>query len=629
MKKSKLSLCLASSFVAALSLAACNNVSAKDGAVITITNYDGTEVDLLTDAAYRKYKTETEGVSKFYNAILESLIRYEYQNTASAVRTSEWTKAIKSNAEIKAEAENNVKNDKNTAEENAKTNDTKYDDEWESILESHNCEDEDELLEYYIYQLEKEDITDKFFLQQKDSTLLTEWIGIKDDGTDAGGNAKGVFPYHIRHVLTSISGGSTNFYDGTITSAEAKNLGNTMGALLDTKYTFADVAKKYSGDSGSGEIGGDVGIMSTTTSFVNEFKLGIYAFDAIYNHKTDTAAATVKKGLGIDNNYKLSLFGKNYGIEEAWTKTDGVNGGEIAEVPVGVFTKINELAETEKDASNKLVNKGNEHYYPRNVLYNYYLNLHNPFVITYEELDDNGFPVDATTIADTRFQATVNGKKVLTDEAGNIIIGCRSEHGIHFMIMEKSIYDYQAGGNDKDTTSLEDYYTSLTPNDSDFPHDTKGNKKATYVSYIETNDNSTYNTRASNVKSAVKSFDSTYDYRLFEYILKAEGDKISIKDAGLKLAIEEYISRTRESNNDNAYKSLNEAWRTYTELVALQYDNRTNDWSKDDHTLAEYSAHSGTTSFRTIHPRCAIGFKDHSGDPTAWGEGTGICYYEE
>ena len=626
MKKSKLSLCLASSFVAALSLAACNSVSSKEGAVVTIKSSNGQSVTLLSDAVYNKYKTESDGVSKFYNAILESLIRYEYQNPSSAIRTQNWTKAIKSNSEIKSEAENNVKNDKNTAEENAKTNDTSYETEWESILNSHNCEDEDELLEYYIYQLEKEDITDKYFLQQKDSTLLTEWIGIKDDGSSADGDAKGVFPYHIRHVLASISGGATNFYSGTITQNEAKALGNIMKSLIGSN-TFAETAKLYSGDTGSAAKGGDVGIMATTTSFVNEFKLGIYAYDAIYTHQDDAARATIKKGLGIDNTYKLDLFGEDegVGIEDAWSDNGyGINNGYVQEVPFGAFLKIGELAEVEKDNSGKQVNKGNEHYFPRNVLYNYYLNFHNPFVITKDVIkDDTGFPeLYSGTEYDARFAVIAlpqGQREVLTDEQGNVIIGCRSEHGIHFMIMEKSIYDYSEGGKGNDKTSLEDYYTSYTPSDSEYPTTSNGTKKDTYVSFIQTSDNSTYTSRASEIKSAVKSFDSTYDYRLFDYILNIEGANVSIKDETLKTAIGEYISRTRVSNLDNAYKSLNEAWRTYTELVALQYDNRTV-WDESDVTSAN--------AFRTIHPRCAVGFRSHTG--TAWSKDAGgICYYED
>ena len=462
MKKSKLSLCLASSFVAALSLVACSgDVTSKEDAVVTITDANGNVVDILTDAAYNKYKSDSNGVSKFYNAILETLIRYEYANPASKIRTQNWTKAIKSNEDIKAEAENNVKNDKNTAEENAKTNDTSYETEWEAILSSHNCEDEAELLEYYIYQLEKEDMTDKFFLEQKDSTLLTEWIGVKDDGSDPQGTAKGVFPYHIRHVLTSISGGNTDFYNGTITTDEAKNLSNTMSALVSTKYTFADVAKSYSGDSGSGEKGGDVGIMTTTTAFVNEFKLGIYVYDAIYNTANADKAALglIREGVGLTNDYTLDVYG-NSGILNAWKESTGVNAGKVEKVPYGAFKVIGDLAEAEKDQYGKQVNKGNEHYFPRNVLYNYYLNFHNPFVITNRGLDDQGFVGDVdTTLSADRFQATIDGDKVLTDEKGNVVIGVRSEHGIHFMIMEKSIFDYQAGGNGSDNTSLEDYYT--------------------------------------------------------------------------------------------------------------------------------------------------------------------------
>ena len=634
MKKTKLSLCLASSFVAALSLVACNSVSGKDGAVVTVTNYNGQTTPILTNAVYRKYKTETDGVSKFYNAILESLIRYEYADSASAIRTQNWTKAIKSNSEIKSEAENNVKNDKNTAEENAKTNNTSYETEWDAILSSHNCEDESELLEYYIYQLEKEDISDKFFLEQKDSKLLTEWIGVTDDGEDPEGEAKGVFPYHIRHVLVSLSGGSSNFYSGTITSAEAKNLMNTMSALLDSKYTFSDVAKKYSGDSGSGAKGGDVGIMSTTTSFVNEFKLGLYVYDSLYTNTADPAKDTIKKGLGIDNDYKLDLFGEDggVGIEDAWTNdTYGINEGKVTEVPFGAFLKIGELADVEKNAEGKQVNDGDEHYFPRNVLYNYYLNYHNPFVITKKMVDDtNGLERDLTTEELAKYGArfaTVNlpqgptdvlVTKLSDDDPGHVIVGVRSEHGVHLMIMEKSIYEYGEGGNGNPNTSLEDYYTSLTPNDSDYPN-YQGTKKNTYVSFIETTDNSVYTSRAGEVKSAVQSFDSSYDYRLFEYILGLEGTKVSINDSDLKTAISDYISRTRDNSNANAYNTLNEAWRTYTELVALQFDNR-NTWT-DVKTTSE--------AFRTIHPRCAVGFKSHdASEDSAWAKG-GVCYNEK
>ena len=644
MKKSKLSLCLASSIVAALSLVACNSVSSNDEAVVTITDYNGNEVEILTNAIYDEYKKDSDGVSKFYNAILEALIRYEYADTNSGVRTrAGWTKSIKSTTEIKNEAESNVENDKSTAKNNAKTNDTSYEKEWDAILESHGCEDEDDLLEYYIYQAEKQDITEVFLLQHKDTTLLNEWIGVDKDGKDVGGSAKAVFPYHIRHVLASISGGEGDYVTGTITSTEAKKLGQIMKDFLNSGYNFGRTAMEESGDTGSAEKSGDVGLMTTTTSFVNEFKLGIYAYDALYNqdNASKAGASTIKKGLGIDNNFTfdLSKDTKNIGIQDAWTSTSGLNGGEIQTVPFGLFYLLNDLAETELDNNGKQVNGGDEHYFPRNVLYNHYLNFHNPFVITYEDVStDNGLPTDYVSntypnVDESRFvERNIKGvtKKVLADENGNVIIGCRSSHGIHFMIMEKSIYEYDNyDAADANKPTLAEYYTSLTPSDPNYPKTASGVNKASYVTSLPVIDEgkSDYNTRASEIKSAVQSFDSTYDYRLYEYLLNdLEKDTIKINVDGLKESIDKYISRTRDSNNDNAYKTLNETWRTYTQSVAHQYELRF-DWDIADD---KYTVDS---SFRNISPRCAVGFasKSKGGDVATdheWGKG-GFCYNEK
>ena len=637
MKKSKLSLCLASGFVAALSLTACSSVSAKEGSVITVTDSNGTVHEILSNAIYNEYKETSDGVSKFYNAILEELIRYEYENPNAAIKA--WTKSVKSKDEILKEAKNSVSNDKATATSRSKTNGTSYDKEWESILSSHNClprenesiSGEEKLLQYYIYQLEKEDITDKFFLYQKGSSLTSEWIGIDKEGHQVSETVKGVFPYHIRHILSKISGGSTNFYDGTISQSEAARLGNIMADLLDENYTFALTAQELSeddsGESSSARLGGDLGIMDTTTSFVNEFKLGIYAFDSIYTHDSqgDDATEVIRNGVGLDENYKFLLKDPSTGDLVQTSATNAfkniINDGKLQEVPYDAFLKIKELSKQTKDNNGKQVNNGNEHYYPRNVIYNYYLNFHNPFVITKQLIDEtSGLPKadDSGKYDNSNRFATIsiNGanKEVLVDEEGHVIIGVRSEHGIHFMIIEHSIYEYGAG--DENVASMEEYYTTLTRSDSDYPKKADGSDKDTYVSFYTSSAQGSELDRAEKVKSAIKSFDSTYDYRLFDYILSVEGSKLKINDASLKDSINNYIAVTRSNNYRNAVKSLNEAWRSYTELVALQYDNRT-EWEDVETT---------TDTFRTIHPRCAVGFKNHAG--TAWNKG-GVCYYED
>ena len=44
------------------------------------------------------------------------------------------------------------------------------------------------------------------------------------------------------------------------------------------------------------------------------------------------------------------------------------------------------------------------------------------------------------------------------DEKGNVIIGVRSEFGIHLMIVERSVYEWTSNG-----TTLDQYYTTFTP----------------------------------------------------------------------------------------------------------------------------------------------------------------------
>ena len=145
MKKKKITAGLVSSFIAALALTACSGVTQNDSAIVTYTGYDGEKVNVLTNTVYNRYRKSSDGIAKFYSAILESIIRYEFDSSSTAV----WKK---DNTQIKTEAQNNVTGAKQKAEENAKTNNTSYSDEWESILSSYGVEDEEGLLQHFIYQ---------------------------------------------------------------------------------------------------------------------------------------------------------------------------------------------------------------------------------------------------------------------------------------------------------------------------------------------------------------------------------------------------------------------------------------------------------------------------------------------
>ena len=624
MKKNKISAGLVSSFIAALALTACSGgATANDNAIVTYTAYDGEKVNVLTNTVYNKYRQTSDGIAKFYSAILESIIRYEFDSSTSAVYK-------KTNAQIKTEAENNVTGAKQKAEENAKTNNTSYSTEWDSILSSYGVEDEEGLLQHFIYDIEKEELQDKYFSDNK-AALTKEYLGIDDAGQPVGSKAKSSFPYHIRHVLVSVADGASNFYNGTITSDQAKSIGTVIDYLMDSSYTFAEVAKKLSGDTGSAAKGGDVGIMTPTTSFVDEFKLGIYAYDAILSGRAENAA--IKNGLGLEEEITLGKYDKDTRTTtiEKTTVGDEVKRLDLSKVPYDAFVRIGKEAETEL-VNGKKVNDGNANYYPRNVYWNNFLNLHNPFVITDQKLNANGEVVTDTDIpADSPRWSPVqpDGNRYLIDEAGHIIIGVRGSYGIHLMIMQKSIYDFNDGSTI--APSLEEYYTTYVPGDAGYPT-FDGTNKSTYVNYINTNEASEYNTRANEIKTAIKSFDSTYDYRLYELLTSGEGgrSKITFNNTDgydLGEAITKYIEATRKSNKNSAVNTLTNSWKGYLELLNTQ--NQQRNYLVGTTTVAGSGA-VGDEITRVVNVRCAIGFTGGVGRPagTDWAEG-GMCYYEE
>ena len=210
MNKKKLSIGLVSSLIAVLALAACNEVTTKENAIVTFKDSAGKEVTVLTNDIYDKYRESSDGISKFYNAILESIIRHEFDSSSTTIYK-------KSKEKILSEAKGNVTGAQQEAEQNRKTNGTTYDEEWQKILDSHGCKDADELLEYFKYEIEKEEIEDKYFVDNKE-TLTKEYIGVDDQGeaVQTQGSVKSSYPFHVRHVLVKVAEGASSFYDGTI-----------------------------------------------------------------------------------------------------------------------------------------------------------------------------------------------------------------------------------------------------------------------------------------------------------------------------------------------------------------------------------------------------------------------------
>lgn len=643
MKKSKLSIGLVTSFIAAMAMSACSSdVTKKDGALVTFTPYGSDSAKtVLTQSMYDKYMETSAGISKMYESILEVLIRYDFQKNSEGL--SETRESLGS---IQSKADNDVKAEKTKAKENAKSNGTSYETEWEAILESYNVETTKELKELFVYKREKSEMQDWYF-EENEESLKKEYLGVKADGsavtpaTDAYGDLTSKFPYHIRHILVKNEDGPSNFNTGTVSKDQALNIVKVVSKLADGKadQTFGRIALENSEDS-SGSKYGDVGIVTNNATsdgsltMVPEFQLGIYAYDAVLSGKTN---ATIEAGLGINGVYEET--GESVAQTIRGDIFNGSHGNNtisgLVEVPYNVFDDLKEYADITTDAKGqKVLNTDQESVvYPRNILWNKYLNHHNPFIITNRNrtrIDDlTTVSTASADILETGYDTTTvdtygtkkcgfasayklglvsnpnTDMKVLTDENDNVIIGVRSQYGIHFTVIQKSIYDFA-----NTDVSLEDYYTTKIPGKEGYPVDAEGNAKLTYVNYMKEGQ-SDYQTRADQVKDAVKSFDTTYDYRLYEYLVGKYSDNLTFNQyngQSMDDLIDSYIKLQREKNALTQEEGMNKAWESYFDLLAQQDVERNN-------------------SKRMVPEGCAIGFKKTAAGDGSEYEKEGKCYY--
>ena len=559
MKKSKLSITLVTSFIAAMALTACKDVTKSDKAVVTFKTYSGETVELITDNVYNKYRGTSNGISMFYEKILEVLIRNEFKGYNGKAGFSKGDMNLE---QIENYAKNQVQEQKDKAKENAKSNkDTSYKDEWQKVLDSYNVEDEEALKQHFIYEKEKE-VIKNWYAGDKDKAedLKKEFIGLDANGDKVDSKVAAAMPYHVRHILVKVdeaSDSNAKFYKGTISEAQAKLLANTVNALASGNYTFSQVAQLYSEDS-SASNGGDVGIMTNAATsgslgMVNEFQLGIYAYDNLFDagHTANAKKQNVLDGLGITPT-----------VETEFADT-------LVEVPYDAFAKIGEYAEITADKfGNKLAN-GSATLYPRNILWNKYLNLHNIFLITNKTRAASKFKADdaakefETLVTDTDDANAPTARfknNILVDENDRPIIGVRSQYGIHFMVIEKSMYEFD---------TLSSYYSTKLPGED-------GYKEDSYVGYIVSQSAEDYKTRANDVKSKITSFDPTYDYRLYQWLTTEVGSlNFSDNAKGLDVEINAYIEALQKNNVFKQEEGLEKVWRTYDELLQVQDYNRT------------------------------------------------------
>jgi hypothetical protein len=290
---------------------------------------------------------------------------------------------------------------------------------------------------------------------------------------------------------------------------------------------------------------------------VNEFKLGIYAYDSVFNQDEEVAS-------------KAELLNVP---ETAVEYFDELGLGTI---PFHAFVSLNKFANVTKDQNGNPVNNNDSLYFPRNIIFNQYLNRHQIAVITPEglnsvdEFDTNkNYPADLLKDGFNPVEE-LGGKVVLTDEKGKVILVVRAGtgsgesgyQGIHFIVVERSaLVDIQDG------VSLEDYYTTEIPGTPDYP--TEDNEDlTTFVNFFSYNNDAPYKQRADTVKNEIRNFDRFFNFRMLEKLIADQ--ELTFVDGILEETVLRYMSVTRRSAAFDQELQELDTWNSYIEFLEYQ-----------------------------------------------------------
>lgn len=642
MKKSKKIFIIAATTLSTLSLTACKDVKRNGDKFISFTNVNGERTSYSATELFEKYtKSNQQSSSDYYNAIYNVMVR-------------EWFNLSK-NSSLKKECEKQAKvkldSTKSTVSKNAHDNGTKYDKEWEKILNTElndiheSKRNEHELLLKYQIDSYKTKLKDVYYDNYKTWKKNTETSNNDEEENNLFWGKKGYLkeklPYHVKHVLVNVEATIGAYHDGKISANNVEKLYLVLNQLA-KQVPFGQVAQDYSDDSGSAKTFGDLGIMDTSTSFVNEFKLGIYAYDTYFNNNSE-----VNKSLeGNKNPFAVPEKDAKY------LKSLG-----IADIPYDAIVKMNELKDVVTDKNNKKVNNGESTYYPRNILFNKYFNNHNLAFITpnnllgekpalkneddklnkhYSDLNNEGKwnnGAENPTYAalkgfqeiklknydkDGNFIGTTN-KKVLCDDKGNPIIvvraGTTSYQGVHFIVVERSALEENKSISSNGETynvPLNEYYANENPltsggsKNKNFPQTKNGNQKQTYVNFYNTTYDK-YNERITKIKNTVKNFDNNYELRIFNWLEKQLTIKYNaVSDVNIEKKVHDYINVKFNYELSNNRLNKEKTWNTFIEELEIQQERR---------------------KTKLIPETCALhfqeGFKDNADSDIKE-----ICYYE-
>lgn len=428
-KQSKCALGLVATALSIVALGGCSKVYESNvGAYVTYTDAQGNRVSYTAEELFGSYRDSSSSLTTEFDKVYEVLVRKYYESPALASEL----------ASCKATATQNVEADKQTARKNSTNNGTSYETEWESILDSHSVDNVDELYEYYLYQAESEDFSNEVNLTfrtgnsgingyeamrdgqytEPGQSTPTEAFPASDWGRKNEGYLKEMMPYHVRHILVKNSGSDKEYAQDKITETEANKVATVMtkiaGATINgdganktldrdpNPMTFGMIANDNSEDTSSATAFGEGEIMTKESGLINEYKLGIYAYESLYNERSNefVDANRIKPGVIYEDaddtpviDESLELTDRRFGLaanDYKVTVADFFYEQGIGEIPFGAAMALSDYADVDDGDINKApVNEGNDTFLPRNIIWNKYFNKHQICVITPNAIESN------------------------------------------------------------------------------------------------------------------------------------------------------------------------------------------------------------------------------------------------
>lgn len=585
MKKSRLSITLMATLLSAATLTGCDNEVkySPSGTLITYTVGDYTR-SITSQDIFAEYYTDSEKYQSIFEAIKSIVIKnyFTIEDEANGVPLGKAQLP-----ELNDLAQSDVDGDKHQAETNARNNSTKYDKEFEKILKSKGVKTEQELFNKYLDQRKAEKFDEnyyKYFLDEIKEGYKAPSTNAKPEETQLEqdkfwtGYFEDMLPYHVSHILVKLDDSSaTNYYNGTISENDCEKLYLVVKTLEnsnnDPLATFQKVASQHSEDDGSKAKSGDLGIMDYSTSYVNEFKLGVYAYESIYGKTESFKNSNIK----IDDALESSFISESKDSYYHYT--------DIPSVDIKVFESLYDVRKDTKTEDEEDVMGGSSLVYPRNVIYNEYLNKHSFAFITGDTATESNFTKTNgiydkgktglhkyTEAENPNLKDKIILSTVVANEIKPILMvraGTSDYQGIHFIVANRDPFTET----DKLGVKKSEYYTTANITDKNaFPFDEAGNPKATYANF-STNVEGDVNDIIKSFTSTIKGYDSD---KLSKFIFKKymAKEQIKIVDEKLNNALNEWIDNSVEKKADEQQDSWKKTWTDYVGTLRKQNSAR-------------------------------------------------------